>query len=161
MLRCNTNSYTGMHAYTLSTLNWEGLGISFSLQEWLRLRSLYSEYCFVRNSHWDDGWHKLMNGPEPILPSTVLASKTPRAIHAGRCGGIHFRGKNCDVDKEAEVSPACTPWIISVWKENSANACLRTLKSGSNHSRDKLLWVMLEASFLELSSNRQVTGRQP
>lgn len=77
-------------------------GLSFSFQEWTRLRSLYDQYCELRNSHWDDGWHMLMNGPHPKIPSVVLTAQAPRAIHAGRCGGLHFHAKECNITAQAE-----------------------------------------------------------
>lgn len=87
VFRCNSNSYTG---------------ISFSRREWTHLRSLYDQYCTLRNNHWDDGWHRLMNGRHPLLPPTVLSVKAPRAIHVGRCEGLHFSSRKCDVQKIVE-----------------------------------------------------------
>lgn len=87
---CPKNSYTG---------------ISFSRERWESLRALYHQYCLLSNNHWDDGLHALMSGPKAQVPNLVLSTSFPRAIHAGRCGGVHFRrtGEQCNVTEDVRV----------------------------------------------------------
>ena len=56
----------------------------------------------------------LMNGPSPQLSPMVLQVDFPRALHAGRCGGVHFQAKTSDACDIAEDVKVFTPPVIFV-----------------------------------------------
>ena len=82
-------------------------------------------FCVPNTRHWDDSLYLLhkpgccewndsdpdfvFNTSQPILIDPLyLFSSIPRAVHAGECGGIHYRGElkaevNCSMKAAIQV----------------------------------------------------------
>eukprot|EP01104_Vermistella_antarctica_P014813 TRINITY_DN4720_c0_g1_i1.p1 TRINITY_DN4720_c0_g1~~TRINITY_DN4720_c0_g1_i1.p1 ORF type:complete len:605 (-),score=105.98 TRINITY_DN4720_c0_g1_i1:4-1818(-) len=69
-------------------------GFSWSRSQWTFFHDNIDSYCGSKTRHWDDSLYQMM--AEQRLPPMYMKATFPRALHLGRCGGIHYKGKDGD-----------------------------------------------------------------